>query len=230
MKAILLLVTIFITNILSQDASTKNYSLSSTGFGRASDISIIGKNYKKKQSTCCTAAEMDAISYSSSIQSTVSVRGKLKKSNILFESSGIVKPTKTECISTLNDYEECKTTITFDSTTKTVGSVKRGNGWEDDDTYHIESKGRASRKAIDKSSYAMKETTCIESSKLNAIGNMIADVAKENNRNTENLNIKMKSPQIWINSCQSLENDFETCVCDILLVEKNLKQKVLSEL
>jgi hypothetical protein len=224
MKRIFLITTTF---LLSLSSYPQEMTLSSFGSGRASQISIIAKKVHVKRATCCQAAELTALSNSNVLDSTIRLKGKLKRTNLLLETSGSIKPIKTECTSTLNDFEECKYRIIFDAPNRPPFYMTRGSGWIDEDSYRIDSIGKASRNAIEKDSYAMKETTCIEASKLNAVGNMISSLSKEPNKT---YNISLRSPQIWLNSCNSVKNDFEVCTCEITLYDKGLKERVLSKL
>lgn len=103
-------------------------------------------------------------------------------------------------------------------------SKRRSSGWIDANTYSVVADGKASGYSLHKNSFSMKKTTCIDSSKLNALSSMISDVS-----NGYVSSYKIKSPPVWVRSCWSIKNNFEECACKVTFQEKNLKQKLESK-
>ncbi|MEM7179430.1 MAG: hypothetical protein AAF518_00840 [Spirochaetota bacterium] len=221
-KKLIAFAIVLTTQIFSQATVT-------TGHGRASDKAIMtGRSELKKQS-CCETARYNAYKKVGHFQSSIVITGNSKKPYISLKYGNAQKRTgNNKCTSLHNQYEECKVQIQ-DNTPFAFRSKSR-SGWIDENTYVVISEGKASFRAITKNSYAMKETTCIEATKLNAIYTMVQNVAQSIYGNDEKVDFKIKSPKIWVKSCRSEKNEYEQCKCKIVLHDKGLKQKVIDRL
>ena len=222
LKNLFLFLTFFFSILYASDT----YRLEVKGFGRASEDAIRLKTYLGKKLSCTEAARLNALQ-NSSIDGNILLQGSPESPEIQFSTAGKLPPFFFFfCRSVKNDYEECicKLKIKKDPPLKTTRVTSRGEGWIDEDNYETLSEGRASSKAIEKESPAMKETTCVEAARLSAVGKMFSDIARE--KGIRHYNIRIQSPQIWLKSCESTDNEFAKCRCKVMLYAKGLKDRV----
>lgn len=202
--------------------SSDNKIIKISAVGKANSKSIANNNSIFKKESCCNAAITIAKSNEpKALEKKAKLEGNEESFVISSYSSGISKILDNPiCESTLNDYEECKATIEVISKATFPGFPSSSKiGWIDDNLYVNSIKGKANQKSIEVNSDAMKETTCIDSVKLNAFANAIFSLTKNK------LTIETILPEIELKSCVSSDS-YATCECLAGVYDDNLRGKL----
>jgi hypothetical protein len=201
---------------------------------RASANSIKNSSSFQKQSSCCLAAETTALSHQIHKGKPYSLEMKFATNETKVDFNEFNPPKLnyvTECISRINDFEECYCLVK--SQKKELQKEFIGNetdqGWINSSTYKMIAESKASENAISKNSPSMKETSCIEASYLTALHSMYASIAKEKDLNLTEFKIKTNLPEVYLKSCES-KDGFANCSCELYLYEYDLKEKLFKEM
>lgn len=212
----------------------KDYTVVSIGAAKASS-NAISKNIKEmKMTTCCEAASLVAIQNSQYLNSTTLVTGEREKFSVKQNAEGKLKTIGAEkkCYSDKNDYEECTCNYEFGQKIDSnvlidIQNAETKTGWVSPHTYIAIVMGKASQTAIDRGSQSMRESSCIDNARMNSIAAMIFDLGKNNYKDTSNVNVSFRTPMIYIKSCISDNQKFESCSCDMAIYEDKLKFRLL---
>lgn len=200
-----------------------------TGYGVASKKALVSGKKQIRQQSCCEHARRNLLRRFGLYQNAIYLSGTTSHPKVQFDYHFQQKlPQLQSCRSTKNDFEECQADIYLPNSILSRSSGKEG--WIDENTYSVLSKGKASLRSIAKNSFAMKQVTCIDASKLNAVSAMVKNVARSLYGTDEDIDFTLRSPQVWLDRCRSLKNQYEECECKIYLKERGLKQKVIDRL
>ena len=201
---------------------------------RASANAIKNTSSYQKQSSCCNAAETTALSHQARKGKPYTLEMNFTTNETKVEFSEPNPPKLnyiTECISRMNDFEECYCFIKSEK--KELSSDFIGNekdtGWINSSTYKMITEAKASENAIQKNSPSMLETTCLEASYLSSLHSMYASIAKEKELNLTEFKIKTNLPEAYLKSCES-KNGYKNCKCEFYLYEYDLKEKLFREM
>jgi regulatory protein YycH of two-component signal transduction system YycFG len=228
----LLILFLILLNCSSSKYYSDNFRILSLSSARASQKAIESNSPAMKQSTCCDAGETLVKSNNNFLNTTVEFSGDELNYNLKINTKGKVQTLGliNECKSSLNDFEEC--TCELKSEGQTASKLKintKKQGWVDDSTYYTIVEGKASESIINKNSQAMKEVSCIENTRQNAIANMLIATGKKGTRDLSSFQLKFSIPPVYYKSCESISGDFETCKCEIAIQEDNLMIRLLQE-
>lgn len=235
MKKIILSISLFIISCSGKyNYKYDRYTINTIFTGRASEKAIEKDSLAMKQSTCCEGAQLNSKMITLRNYSDFVLDGNRETNTFsIFGNGKIIQIEDSKCLDRKNNFEECYCILDIqnkynDILEKEIASSSKIR-WITNNTYIIESKGKALNKAIDKKSLAMKESSCIDAAQTNGIKSMIFDLQEEVQNDKKTVNLKTRLPMIYLKYCES-DNDFTDCNCKYALYEEGLKERFTKEL
>lgn len=230
-KIVFLFLIVFLSeNCASSKYQSNSFRILTVGSGRASEKAIQSNSPNMKQSTCCDASELIAKSNSNFLNTTVEIRGDEQNFSLNVTTKGKLQTMGlvSDCRSSQNEFEECTCELKSDAKSSANPKINTSKtGWVDNSTFYMISEGKASENAISKNSQAMREASCIESARVNALGHLILSAGKKGTRDLTNLNNKFNLPPVYFRTCISPEDDYKRCKCEIAVQGDNLLIEIL---